>query len=311
MHPPGMAAFAICAALFILISGCVNVKVVDDANGSAQQAAPILPSPPTPPANAPNFSGGLPPSSNLGGGNLSALLSLAKYMIAGGGANASLTNKSGIDASQLALLQKMMAGNNGTGGYGSLNSQQLALVQQMMAGMGGGAGASGVGGYGSLSPQQLASIQQMMAGGNGNGASTGGMSAEQLAALQQMVAGGEEDGYGAQNQQPQNSQPSNDAMKVSPPNADVNVTYFYKPNCPYCTQVAPLISRMKQAFGSYNWKEVDVGTAAGYAQFDAAIRRLSLSNSYYVVPFVAVNDRALVGISEINETLPSVLAGLS
>lgn len=303
MRSTEFAAFAICAALLLSFSGCVSI--VDDTQG-AQQAAPSLPQPPSPPSAAPSLVNGKVPPPTIGGpylngSSLPSALELIGRMMGGNSTNLSLPNESG-DASQLALIQRMMANSSAAGG---LNAQQLALVQQMMAGNGGNGG---------MSAQQLALLQQMIAGSGG----ANGMSAEQLAALQRMMANSS--GMGGYNQPlpPENSPPADgsaaaDATQVAPPKAkgEVNVTYFYKPGCPYCAKVAPLISQMKKNFAEYGWKEVNVETSAGYAQFDAAIRGLGLPDSYYVVPFVTVNGRALVGVSEISDSLPGVLAGMS
>ena len=312
-----LAALAIFCALLLSLSGCI--QVADDSqfpgNSSSVQQAPYNPS------SVPNFSSGRLPYPNasgaLGGSNLSSLLALARYMMAvGNGSGFPMQNSSGTDASQLALIRQMMAGANGTGG---MSAQQLAALQQMMGSSGSsGAGAgqlsalqqmiqSGSSGTGGLSAQQLAALQQMM-GSSSSG--TGGMSAEQLAALQQMM-GSSSSGTGTTVAQP--PPPTNDFAPVAPPAANgvVSVTYFYKPGCPYCAKVAPLITQMKQDFPNYNWSDVDVETSGGYAQFASTIHRLNLPTSYFVVPFVAVNNRALVGVSEINDSLPSVLAGLS
>ncbi len=423
------APVAFCLSLILLFSGCANVKVVDDTNGSAQPST--VPLPPSPPAAAPNFSGGLP-SPDFGSGNPSSIFALAQYMMGSYGANSS-SNGSGIGEQQLAAIMQMMGGN-GTGGY-ALTPQQLALLRQMMASYGNGTGndsfgsqqyssygqmmangnsgldtqqlaalqqtmangnsgtgasqqlallrqkmmgGASAGGYGSLTSRQLALVQQMMGsssgaggldsqklailqqmsenGGNGGldaqqiaaiqqaasrgsspgeldarqlealgqmmaGTSTQGLDASQLAAIRQMIADGGNGGYDEQTLPQATSSGAqgaantyeNGAEPVSAPPAtsSVNVTYFYKPACPYCVQVAPTISQMKQMFAQYNWKEVDVETTGGYAQFDSTIRRLNLSGSYYVVPFVLVNSRALVGVSDINGTLPTVLAGLA
>ena len=338
----GLAALAIFSALLISLSGCI--QIADDSqlpgNPSSVQQAPYYPS------SVPNFSSGRLPYPNtsgaLGGSNLSSLLALARYMMAvSNGSGFPMQNSSGTDASQLALIQQIMSGANGTGGMSAqqlafiqqmlanrstggyapsgLQPQQLAALQQMMGSSGGsGAGAgqlsalqqmiqSGGSGTGGLSAQQLAALQQMM-GSSGSG--TGGMSAEQLAALQQMM-GSSGSSTGTPVAQPSPSIADSAPVTAPAANGAVSVTYFYKPGCPYCAKVAPLITQMKQDFGNYNWSDVNVETSGGYAQFVSTIHRLNLPASYFVVPFVAVNDRALVGVSEINSSLPSVLAGLS
>ncbi|MFA6489174.1 MAG: glutaredoxin domain-containing protein [Candidatus Micrarchaeia archaeon] len=296
------AAFAISALLLLSFSGCISI--VDDTKEGAQPSVASAPLPPSPPSSAPDLGDGKVPQPNMGNPymdskNVSSALELLGRMMGANGTGFPPSNASGMDAEQLALLQQMMA--NGSGGYSG--AQQLAALQQMMAASGGASGSA------SPNQQQLAILQQMMAKSSG----TGGMSPEQLALLQQMLAGNATGGSAAQTPAGAGVPSDGNAMPVSPPKAktEVNVTYFYKPGCPYCAKVAPLISQMRKNFAEYNWKEMNVETAEGYAQFDATIRRLNLPDSYYVVPFVTVNDRALVGVSEISDSLPSVLAGLS
>ncbi len=95
------------------------------------------------------------------------------------------------------------------------------------------------------------------------------------------------------------------ALGIDDPSA---VWYFYRPECPDCTEIAPLLEEAFSARPSLQVRRVDTTDPAPKERFKQLLREFGIPEEEWEVPFLVYQDQWLSGSSEIQAGLEELLS---